>query len=257
MLPIGSFLSSLTLSLSQDVCPDTLVAKSTITLDSQLFDRRTLSNLQLNLALYWLIQSAWRLSFEFGLREVRPWYPFSMKWWRFADAVVYTGLDVSGIRMSAFHGNFFTRSTDLLSLPTVPTDQSYAIELQIEDPLTTPFIVLQTAVLHTTCFGERRIRVVTTALPTTTSLSEIYASADQNAIMTLLANKAVERAMAAKLEDARDTIMNKVVDILAVYKNSMTQAGGGASAQLSVPENLKLLPLLACGLVKHVSTLEF
>jgi len=155
--------------------------------------------------------------------------------------------------MSAFHGNFFTRSTDLLSLPTVPIDQSYAIELQIEDPLTVPFVVLQTAVLHTTCYGERRIRVMTTAYPTTTSMSEIFASADQNAIMTLLANKAVERAMSSKLEDARDAVINKVVDIMKVYKDSMTAAGGGASAQLTVPENLKLMPLLACALVKHVS----
>jgi protein transport protein SEC24 len=156
--------------------------------------------------------------------------------------------------MSAFHGNFFTRSTDLLSLPTVPIDQSYVIELQIEDPLTQPFVVLQTAVLHTTCYGERRIRVTTTAYPTTTSMSEIFASADQNAIMTLLANKAVERAMSAKLEDARDAVINKVVDILKVYKDSMTSAGSGASAQLTVPDNLKLMPLLACAMIKHVSS---
>ncbi|KAI5453924.1 COPII subunit [Naganishia albida] len=161
-----------------------------------------------------------------------------------------------GLRMSAFHGNFFTRSTDLLSLPTVPIDQSYAIELQIEDPLTQPVVVLQTAVLHTTCYGERRIRVMTTALPTTTSMSEVFASADQNAIVTLLANKAVERAMTSKLEDARDAVINKLVDVLKVYKDTMTSAGGGASAQLAIPENLKMLPLLCCGLVKHVGLRE-
>jgi protein transport protein SEC24 len=93
---------------------------------------------------------------------------------------------------------------------------------------------------------------MTTALPTTTSMSEIFASADQNAILTLLANKAVERAMSSKLEDARDAVVNKLVDILKVYKDTMTSAGGGASAQLAIPDNLKLLPLLCCGLVKHV-----
>lgn len=40
---------------------------------------------------------------------------------------------VPGIRLSAFHGNFFVRSTDLLALPAVPVDQSYAIELQMLD----------------------------------------------------------------------------------------------------------------------------
>ncbi len=59
-----------------------------------------------------------------------------------------------GLRMASFHGNFFVRSTDLLAMPAVPQDQSYAIEIQIEETITTPFVVLQTAVLHTTCYGE-------------------------------------------------------------------------------------------------------
>ena len=57
--------------------------------------------------------------------------------------------------MSSFHGNFFVRSTDLLAMPSVPQDLSYAIEIQIEDNITAPFVVLQTAVLHTTCYGEQ------------------------------------------------------------------------------------------------------
>jgi len=56
--------------------------------------------------------------------------------------------------MAQFHGNFFVRSTDLLSLPVVPMDQSYAIEVQIEENIVTPFVVFQTAVLHTTCDGR-------------------------------------------------------------------------------------------------------
>ena len=38
-------------------------------------------------------------------------------------------------------------------MPAVPQDQSYAIEVQIEEAITTPFVVFQTAVLHTTCYG--------------------------------------------------------------------------------------------------------
>ncbi|KZT60942.1 hypothetical protein CALCODRAFT_491881 [Calocera cornea HHB12733] len=157
-----------------------------------------------------------------------------------------------GLRMSQFHGNFFVRSTDLLALPAVPWDQSYAIEMQIEETLNQPFVVLQTAVLHTSSFGERRIRVVTQALPTTQNISEVYSSADQVAIATLLANKAVERSLSNKIEDARDAVMNKMSDILGAYKTNMTAAGSGASAQLSISENLKLLPILLLGLMKHV-----
>lgn len=158
-----------------------------------------------------------------------------------------------GLKLNAFHGNFFVRSTDLLALPAVPIDQSYCIELAIEDPLTQPFVVLQTAVLNTSATGERRIRVITSAYPVTSSLSELYAAADQWAIATLLANKAVERSMQSKLEDARDAVTNKMVDILGAYKATMTSSASGPSPQLVISDNMKYLPLMMLGLLKHVS----
>lgn len=173
--------------------------------------------------------------------------------------------------MASFHGNFFVRSTDLLAMPAVPQDQSYAIEVQIEEAITTAFVVFQTAVLHTTCYGlffssffqrmvvfmikigERRIRVITLALPTTTNLSEVFASADQVAIATFLANKAVERSLTNKLEDSRDYVFQKLIELLVSYKTSMTSSGAGASAQLAISDNLKMLPVLVLGLLKNVS----
>jgi protein transport protein SEC24 len=175
--------------------------------------------------------------------------------------------------MASFHGNFFVRSTDLLAMPAVPQDQSYAIEIQIEETITAPFVMFQVAVLHTTCYGqygflshncgltngliydvgERRIRVINLALPTTSNLSELYASADQVAIATLLANKAVERCITHSLENSREAVFSKLVEILTAYKGSMTAAGAGASAQLSISENLKMLPVLILGLLKNVS----
>ncbi|KAH7345229.1 Sec23/Sec24 trunk domain-containing protein [Rhizoctonia solani] len=157
-----------------------------------------------------------------------------------------------GLRMSQFHGNFFVRSTDLLAFPAIPLDQNYTVEVQIEENLTSPFVVMQAGILYTTSFGERRVRVVTLALPTTSNASELYASADQVAIATYLANKAVERGVSSKLEDARDAVTNKLVDMLGTYKSMMTSAGSGASAQLAVAENLKFLPMLCLGLLKHV-----
>jgi protein transport protein SEC24 len=100
--------------------------------------------------------------------------------------------------------------------------------------------------------GERRIRVITQALPTTSNLSEVFASADQVALATLMANKAVERSITHKLEDAREAVFQKMVDILQTYKSSMTAAGAGASAQLSISDNLRMLPVLVLGLLKNV-----
>jgi protein transport protein SEC24 len=43
-----------------------------------------------------------------------------------------------------------------LAMPAVPQDQSYAIEIQLEETITAPFVVFQTAVLHTTCYGQSK-----------------------------------------------------------------------------------------------------
>lgn len=158
-----------------------------------------------------------------------------------------------GLRMSSYHGNFFVRSTDLLALPSVTPGHSYAIEMVIEENVSNAVVSFQTALLHTTCYGERRIRVLTLALPVTSTMSDLYASVDQFAVSGLLARKAVEKALTTKLEDARDALTNKMIDILGVYKTSLTAAASGATSQLAICDNLKLLPLLVLGLIKHVA----
>lgn len=87
------------------------------------------------------------------------------------------------------------------------------------------------------------------ALPTT-NLSELYASADQDPMATLLASKAIERSLMHKLEDARDAVINKMAERLRMYKSSMTAARSRTSAQLVICENLKMLPVLLLGLLR-------
>jgi protein transport protein SEC24 len=55
--------------------------------------------------------------------------------------------------MTAFHGNFFLRSMDLLALPSVTPDHCYGVEFAVEEDITTPLVGFQTAVLHTSCHG--------------------------------------------------------------------------------------------------------
>jgi protein transport protein SEC24 len=83
-------------------------------------------------------------------------------------------------------------------------------------------------------------------------MSEVFASADQIALTTLYANKAVERSLSHKLEDARDAVFGKTAEILTAYKTSMTAGGAGASSQLAIPENLRMLPVLMLALLKTV-----
>jgi protein transport protein SEC24 len=38
-------------------------------------------------------------------------------------------------------------------MPAIPQDQAYSVELDITEPLAESFVVIQTAVLYTTCSG--------------------------------------------------------------------------------------------------------
>ncbi|KAJ3222906.1 COPII subunit [Clydaea vesicula] len=156
-----------------------------------------------------------------------------------------------GIQMSSYHGNFFLRSTDLLQLPNVNPDNSYTIEMTIDENLTGTVACFQTALLHTSSSGERRIRVLTLALPITSNIQDVFSSADARTITTLLTKKAVERALTSKIEDAREAVLFKLIEIISSYKSNCTSSG--QSMQLLVPENLKLLPILTLGLLKSMA----
>ena len=160
----------------------------------------------------------------------------------------------TGLRMSTFYGNFFNRSSDLCAFPAFPRDQAYVVEVAIDETVTRPFVCMQTAVLHTTCNGERRIRVLTLTLPTTESMASVYASADQGAITAFFSHKAVERVLSSGLDAARDALQAKAIEILQTYRKELAggNMGGGG---LQLPSNLRALPALFLGMMKNVSYL--
>ena len=106
---------------------------------------------------------------------------------------------------------------------------------------------------------------MTLAVPITTSPAEVFAGIDQFGLATLLAKKgkfefvhglnlsyiiAVERSLTSKIEDAREALIYKLGEIIAVHKHAFAGSAGGG--QLMVTENLKLLPVLILGLIKNV-----
>ncbi|KAK9467261.1 hypothetical protein V1512DRAFT_291038 [Lipomyces arxii] len=158
----------------------------------------------------------------------------------------------AGVKLNTFYGNFFNRSSDLCAFPSFPRDQSYSVEASIDETITKPFVSVQAAVLHTTCNGERRIRVLTLSLPTTAILADVYASADQVAITAFLAQRAAEKALTSSLQDARDLVGGRLAEMLQTYKKELMTSNVGASAPIQFCANLRLLPLLCLGIIKHV-----
>uniref|UniRef100_A0A8C0JYD2 SEC24 homolog A, COPII coat complex component n=1 Tax=Canis lupus dingo TaxID=286419 RepID=A0A8C0JYD2_CANLU len=156
-----------------------------------------------------------------------------------------------GLSIHTFHGNFFVRSTDLLSLPNVNPDAGYAVQMSVEESLTdTQLVSFQSALLYTSSKGERRIRVHTLCLPVVSTLNEVFLGADVQAISGLLANMAVDRSVTASLSDARDALVNAVIDSLSAYHSSVLSS---QQPGLMVPFSLRLFPLFVLALLKQKS----
>lgn len=154
-----------------------------------------------------------------------------------------------GLAIHTFHGNFFVRSTDLLSLPNISPDAGFAMQMSIEEPLTeSDTACFQAALLYTSCKGERRIRVHTLCLPVTARVHEVIYGADQQAIVGLLTKMAVDRSLSSSMSDARDALINACVDAIAAFKT----VNGSNQPGLLVPPSLKLLPLYILAILKHV-----
>uniref|UniRef100_A0A674P9P3 SEC24 homolog B, COPII coat complex component n=1 Tax=Takifugu rubripes TaxID=31033 RepID=A0A674P9P3_TAKRU len=154
-----------------------------------------------------------------------------------------------GLSIHTFHGNFFVRSTDLLSLANVNPDSAFAVQMSIEDSLADSSLAcFQAALLYTSSKGKRRIRVHTMCLPVVNQLSDVYAGADVQAITCLLANMAIDRSVSSSLSDARDALVNAVVDLVSAYRSSVSNL---QQSGLVLPASMCLFPVYILALLKQ------
>ncbi|XP_064458307.1 protein transport protein Sec24A-like isoform X2 [Ornithodoros turicata] len=158
-----------------------------------------------------------------------------------------------GLAMHTFHGNFFVRSTDLLSLPNINPDAGFSMQLAIEESLTECNVAsFQAAVLYTSSQGERRIRVHTLSLPVTALVQDVLSSVDQEAVVGLLCKMAVDRSLSSSVLDARDAMINACLDLIQAFQLTLP-SGQAAVGGLPIPYCARLLPLYMLALTKHTA----
>lgn len=158
-----------------------------------------------------------------------------------------------GVKITAFHGHYFARSSDLLALPNIDCDKSFAVNIAVEDAIqgaTSKFsyACLQAALLYTASNGERRIRVHTVALPIVSDVGALYGAVDGHCMSMLLAKMATLKAETGTLEDARSALLNKTSDMVKAYKEISKSAASGSS--LVLPAALRLMPFYTLAMVK-------
>jgi protein transport protein SEC24 len=146
-----------------------------------------------------------------------------------------------GVRITNFYGSLNIRGNDLLALPNCDEDAVFGVEFAFEaDMLTTSSVIVQAALLHTSSTGERRIRVLTTAVPVTTASSDVLFHANQDVIINLIAKSAAAQVPTVGLAHSRNRIQNKCVSLIRAAKKSSSGA--------LLPPNLELIPLYTMAL---------
>ncbi|CCC71199.1 hypothetical protein NCAS_0G03120 [Naumovozyma castellii] len=171
-----------------------------------------------------------------------------------SNEVVMRARGSTGIRTTGFHGHFFNRSSDLCAFSIMNRDQSYVFDITLDENIAAEYCYVQVAILLSLNTSQRRIRVITLALPTTDSIAEVYASVDQLAVTAAFTQKAIDKAQDTSLEEARRFINQSVEDVLTTYKKELVVQNTGAGGMpLRLCANMKIFPLLMHALTKNLA----
>ncbi|XP_039056227.1 protein transport protein Sec24-like At4g32640 [Hibiscus syriacus] len=154
-----------------------------------------------------------------------------------------------GIQVHDYSGNFCRRIPTDIDLPGIDCDKCILVTLKHDDKLQDGSeCAFQCALLYTTVYGQRRIRVTNLSLPCTNMLSNLFRAADLDAQFANFLKQAAIEIPTAPLKQVRDQVTNLCINTLLSYRKFCATVS--SSGQLILPEALKLLPLYTLALIK-------
>jgi protein transport protein SEC24 len=160
----------------------------------------------------------------------------------------------SGIRPVEYFGGFYKNNPTDMEFGSIDSEKAVAVEIKHDERLKEGELVyFQVALLYTSIFGERRLRVHNLQLTTTSKHLELYRGCDQDSILNFMLKKVVRDSLSTPHKTVSANLTTQCVKILTTYRKHCSQ--NSAPGQLILPESLKLLPiyancLLKCGAVR-------
>ncbi|XP_062203524.1 protein transport protein SEC24 B-like [Phragmites australis] len=156
-----------------------------------------------------------------------------------------------GLQVQDYFGNFCKRVPTDIDLPAIDSDKTIMVTFKHDDKLQeNSECAFQCALLYTTVFGQRRIRVINLSLSCTNMLSNLFRYADLETQFTYVVKQAANGIPSTPLSQVRDQVTNTCISILQSYRKYCTSVS--SSGQLILPEALKLLPLYTLALTKSI-----
>ncbi|KAI5348283.1 hypothetical protein L3X38_001170 [Prunus dulcis] len=154
-----------------------------------------------------------------------------------------------GIQVQEYHGSFCKRIPTDVDLPGIDCDKTIMVTLKHDDKLQDGSeCAFQCALLYTTVYGQRRIRVTTLSLPCTSMLSNLFRAADLDTQFACFMKQAANEIPLSALLRVREQVTNLCISSLLSYRKFCATVS--SSGQLILPEALKLLPLYTLALIK-------
>ncbi|CAE7197706.1 unnamed protein product [Symbiodinium necroappetens] len=146
-----------------------------------------------------------------------------------------------GWKITKFDGHLFIRGQDLLVVPNCHSDQTFAIQIDMDDNVTPdPVLYVQSALLYTNSEGERRIRVHTWAALTTPNFNDIIGSIDVQASAAMMSHQAMDQSIKTNQTEGRNKLNS--------FCQQVVQAGNVCQT-----EALQYLPLYIMGMLKSAA----
>ncbi|KAF7048208.1 hypothetical protein CFC21_057009 [Triticum aestivum] len=156
-----------------------------------------------------------------------------------------------GLQVQDYSGNFCKRVPTDIDLPAIDSDKTIMVTFKHDDKFQeNTECGFQCALLYTTVYGQRRIRVINISLPCTSTLNNLFRYADQEAQFTYVVKQAANGIPSSSLSQVRDQVISTCINILQSYRKHC--ASVSSSGQLILPEALKLLPLYTLALIKSI-----
>ncbi|KAE8038073.1 hypothetical protein FH972_010617 [Carpinus fangiana] len=154
-----------------------------------------------------------------------------------------------GIQVQEYCGIIYKHNPTDVALPGIDCDKTIMVTLKHDDKLQDGSeCAFQCALLYTTVYGQRRIRLTTLSLPCTSMLSNLFLSADLDTQFACFLKEAAHKIPSSPLLQVREQVTNHCFSVLLSYRK--LNATASSSGNLILPESLKLLPLYTLALMK-------
>lgn len=155
----------------------------------------------------------------------------------------------TGIRPTEFYGNYFMSNTTDVELASVDCNKAITTYIKYDDKLVEEEgAYFQTAILYTSCSGQRRLRLHNLALNTCSQMADLYRSCELDTIMNTFAKEGIRLITEQNPKMVKDNFITRSAQILACYRKNC--ANPSSAGQLILPECMKLLPLYVNCLIK-------